>query len=173
VAGIDGLGPDHKKVSNRPGNFSRISGSLYKWENPHAARRQEENVSLGNLIFRAVLQNVRDAGTDDERPVSRVYFDLVTPEGITRGLFSDVKLSPGAEFSGDPAEVSMPKALAGRLGYEPFRKHVESVYWQSLRPTGRIQSGNEAKGSLTKDNIVYLHRVVNVELSEPDEPKGR
>jgi len=130
-------------------------------------------VSLGNLIFRAVLQNVRDAGTDDERPVSRVYFDLVTPEGITRGLFSDVKLSPGAEFSGDPAEVSMPKALAGRLGYEPFRKHVESVYWQSLRPTGRIQSGNEAKGSLTKDNIVYLHRVVNVELSEPDEPKGR
>jgi len=119
----------------------------------------------GKLIFSRLIQNSQELGTDDDHLVSRVFFDLETPEGINGGLHSDVKLSPGADFSNDPLEVSFPDAVRDVLGYETLRREVEQYYRDNVGATGRgIMIGPGAKGIVMKDNLFVSRKEVEVEL---------
>lgn len=130
-------------------------------------------MAKGALIFQKVLQNSQELGTDDEHLVSRVFFDLMTPEGALTGLCSDVKLTPGAEFSNDPLEVTMPRALEGVVSYDVLRREVEQYYRDNVGATGRgIRLGPGAKGIIMRNNTLVMRKEVPVELIGSTKGKG-
>ena len=119
----------------------------------------------GKLIFERVLQNSQELGTDNEHLVSRIFYYLVIPDGEIKGIYSDVKLSPGAEFSSDPLEVTMPKALEGIVGYNVLRREVEKYYRDNVGATGRnIRISPGATGIVMMDNTLVMRKEVEVEL---------
>ena len=125
-------------------------------------------MNKGLLIFLRVLQNSQELGTDDEHLVSRVYFSLKTPDGKILDLYSDVKLSPGADFTQDPLEASYPAELRGLLSYETFRQLVEQYYRDNIGATGRgIRIGPGAKGIVMMNNLFVMRKEVPVELIGP------
>ncbi|MEN6560907.1 MAG: hypothetical protein ABFD52_09050 [Acidobacteriota bacterium] len=123
-------------------------------------------MAKGTLVFVKVFQNSQDLGTDDDHLVSRVFYDLETPTGTLAGLFSDVKLTPGADFSQDPLEVSYPEELNGILGYGILRPLVERYYRANIGETGSgIRIGPGCKGIVMRDNTCIMRMAFPVELT--------
>jgi hypothetical protein len=129
-------------------------------------------MAKGALIFQSVLQNFQEIGPDEELG-SRVFYYLETPDGDIKGIYSDVKLTPGAEFSNDPLEATMPKALEGVVSYDVLRREVEQYYRDNVGATGRgIRLGPGAKGIVMRNNTLTMRKEVPVELIGKKKGKG-
>lgn len=134
-------------------------------------------MNQGFLVFTICHQNAQDYGTTDDMSVSRVYFDLVvranqerkTPPKVFAGLYSDVKLSAGANYQGGPLEVSYPKEIHGIIGYTAFAPLVEAYIYESFGSSGAAIGFDKATMLKMRDNIDIRPKVVPVELSEPEQ----
>jgi len=85
-------------------------------------------MAKGRAIFRELLQDSQDLGSDDEHMVSRVFFDFEFEGAAHRGLHADIKQPVGSSYATAPLEVSKPANYKGPFNYAAFRNAVEAYY---------------------------------------------
>jgi len=92
---------------------------------PH---RKEFAMAKAKVLFRELIQDSQDYGSDDEHMVSRVFFDLEIDGKKYKGIYADVKQPVGSSFESAPLEVSIPENYKGPFNFEAFRNVVEQYY---------------------------------------------
>jgi hypothetical protein len=89
------------------------------------------------VIFRELVQDSQELGSDDEHMVSRVFFDFEFQGKVEHGLHADIKQSVGSSFEASPLEVSKPADYKGPFNFEAFRDAVEKYYRGLIGAQGR------------------------------------
>ncbi len=85
-------------------------------------------MAKGRAIFRQLLQDSQDLGSDDEHMVSRVFFDFEFEGTVHRDLHADIKQPVGSSYESAPLEVSRPTNYRGPFNYAAFRDATEAYY---------------------------------------------
>src|ERR1019366_798822 len=80
------------------------------------------------IIFRKLIQDSQEYGSDDEYMVSRVFFDLEFDGETKRGLSANVKQPVGSSFETSPLEVSGPVNHKGPFNMQCFQQAAERYY---------------------------------------------
>ena len=86
------------------------------------------------IRFKELIQDSQNYGSDDERMVSRVFFDLQVGEKRYPGAHANVTQKVGAVASG-PIEVSPPAGYAGPFDNRKFQAAVEEYFRSVVGPS--------------------------------------
>ncbi len=89
------------------------------------------------IIFRELIQDSQEYGSDDEYMVSRVFFDLEFDGETHRGLYANVKQPVGSSFEASPLEVSGPMNYKGPFNMQCFQEAAERYYRGLVGSQGR------------------------------------
>jgi hypothetical protein len=100
------------------------------------------------VIFKKLVQDSQDYGSNDEHMVSRAFFDLELEGKTYRDLSVDIKQPVGSDFETAPLEVSQPKGYAGPFNHDTFQQLVEGYYRNLVGSSGsgiRIGGGGNIR----------------------------
>lgn len=112
-------------------------------------------MAVATMTFRRCLLNASEAGSDEGRVGSRVFFDL----NIEGEEFVDVYADVRADREGDlPLSVTTPRGYDGPLNLQVFQGLVEFYYRQAAG------GGPEGLGPRLRDWMIEQEMVVQFEV---------
>jgi|TARA_R110000851_G_scaffold155597_1_gene298112 hypothetical protein len=116
------------------------------------------------IIFKKLIQDSQQLGSNDQHMVSRVFFDIES-EKVKLNSYADVKQSVGSDFESTQLEVSRPHNYEGPFDYFKFQQLVETYYRNLIGSTGtgiNISGGGNIRMS---DNIFVQTAVYEIEVN--------
>jgi hypothetical protein len=105
-------------------------------------------MAKAKVLFRELIQDSQEYGSNDEHMISRVFFDLEIDGVRHEGLYANVKQAVGSSFESAPLEVSSPTNYKGPFNFEAFRDAVEGYYRGLVGSQGsgiRISGGSNIR----------------------------
>ena len=120
------------------------------------------------VIFKELIQDSQEYGSDNEHMVSRVYFDLTIDGKEYKGLYADLKQSVGADIESAPIEIGMPQGYSGkRFNWSLFRDEAEKYFRECIGQRGMaIRFSSNAKGIRMYNNRISRLKEVHLELPD-------
>lgn len=118
-----------------------------------------EDTTKVTVIFRKLIQDSQQLGSDDDHMVSRVFFDVDYGGRRHTDAYVDVKQAVGGDVEKDPLEVGRAHGYSGPGNYQLFRVAVEQ-YFRDL--IGSLGVALQVKGTniRMRDNVVKVNRSV-------------
>lgn len=105
-------------------------------------------MAKAKVLFRELIQDSQEYGSNDEHMVSRVFFDLEIDGVKHEGLYAKIKQAVGSSFESAPLEVSSPANYKGPFNFDAFRDVVERYYRGLVGGQGsgiRISGGSQIR----------------------------
>ena len=115
-------------------------------------------MATARVIFRYMVVDSQEYGSNDEHAVSRMFFDMSLGGHDYPGLSVDIKQSVGSNYEAGSLEISSPPGYVGRFNYTAFRAEVEKCYRSKIGSSGSAihvsgQSGFRIYGSRFDLNV--------------------
>ena len=131
-------------------------------------RRDVSEMAMMTVHFERCIQDSKDAGSDDQHMVSRIFFEIHYNGRRRTGLYADIKQVVGGDYDVDPLEVSRPIGYDGPLNYGAFRDAAEQYYRTLIGPEGRVLHSTGAGKIRFRDNIIIKPHICELPVPDPD-----
>lgn len=122
------------------------------------------------VIFRRLVQDSQDYGSNDEHMVSRAFFDLNIGDKAYQNLSVDIKQQVGSNFETSPLEISQPIGYNGPFNHQAFRDAVEKYYRSLVGSSGsgiRISGGASNIRMRNNTFVQEMHVEFNISKDGP------
>jgi hypothetical protein len=118
------------------------------------------------IVFRELIQDSQDYGSDDEYMVSRVFFDLEFEGETHRLLYANIKQAVGSSFETSPLEISGPVNYKGPFNMLAFQAAAEGYYRDLFGSQGRAVRTSGASRLRMRNCSYRYESVVECEINK-------
>jgi len=117
------------------------------------------------IVFRELIQDSQDYGSDDEYMVSRVFFDLEFEGETHRGLYANIKQPVGSSFETSSLEMSGPMNYKGPFNMLAFQQAAERYYRSLFGSQGNAVRTTGASHIRMRNNRYRYDSVFECEIN--------
>jgi len=114
------------------------------------------------VIFHRVVQDAKEFGSDEQKSVSRVYFDLEEDGEMYRDLFVDVTEPVGSAHHLEDIKVGEVRGVPASVNRENFEGAVKGYYRSLVTSAGYGKHLAKGKGFRTHGDTLGREQVVEL-----------